>query len=284
VLSAYLQSQTVEPKFDQLSVTIPSCVLHDSYGFIWIGAQEGLIRYDGYQLKKYTQIPFDSTTLSINWVTAIKEDNIGNLWIGTLGGGLNYFDQKTEKFTHYQHHPENENTIGSNNITNLVVNEDGSLWIGTMDNGLVQMNKDSSRKAIFTRFNLDSGKKTRIPSGENFVLGLYKDHQGMLWIGTMQGGLKRLNPETAEITHFKYDPDDPSSLNDNTVSSICEDDFGNIWIGTGHITEKDGGGLNKFVRNTEQFISYKHDPRDPVSLCSNRISSMVIDRQNILWI
>ena len=51
-------------RFDELGpIVIPNCVLQDSYGFIWIGAQEGLIKYDGYKIKRYTQIPFDSTTL-----------------------------------------------------------------------------------------------------------------------------------------------------------------------------------------------------------------------------
>ncbi|MEJ2637454.1 MAG: two-component regulator propeller domain-containing protein [Calditrichia bacterium] len=102
-----LPAQFIESKFDKLPpVVVPNCVFQDSYGFIWIGAQEGLIRYDGYHLKKYTQIPYDSTSLSINWINVIREDSLGNLWIGTTGGGLNYFNQKTEKFIHYIHHPD----------------------------------------------------------------------------------------------------------------------------------------------------------------------------------
>ncbi len=62
--------------------------------------------------------------------------------------------------------------------------------------------------------------------------------------------------------------------------------MGNIWIGTGHriLTEAAGNGLNKLDPNTKQFIHYKHDPEDPSSICSNNISSLLIDNEGILWI
>jgi ligand-binding sensor domain-containing protein len=98
LLNSSSLSQVVEPQFDYLPIGMPMCVLHDSRGFIWIGGQVGLYRYDGYELKYYSRVPFDSTSLSTNWVMTIKEDFQGNLWIGTNGGGLNYFDQRTETF------------------------------------------------------------------------------------------------------------------------------------------------------------------------------------------
>jgi len=94
-----LSSQNIESKFESLSpIETPFCIIQDSFGFIWIGAQSGLLKYDGYDYKLYTQIPFDTTSLSVTWVSVIKEDRKGNLWVGTWGGGLNYFDQRTDKF------------------------------------------------------------------------------------------------------------------------------------------------------------------------------------------
>ena len=67
LIQIYAQQNTI--KFDKIGpIIIPNCIMQDSYGFIWIGAQEGLIRYDGYNFKRYTNIPFDSTSLSNNWV------------------------------------------------------------------------------------------------------------------------------------------------------------------------------------------------------------------------
>jgi hypothetical protein len=59
-----------------------------------MGAQEGLIRYDGYNFKRFANISFNSTSLLNVWVTCFEEDNEGNLWIATWGDGLNYFDQE----------------------------------------------------------------------------------------------------------------------------------------------------------------------------------------------
>jgi ligand-binding sensor domain-containing protein len=259
-------------------------VLQDSYGFIWIGDQGGLVKYDGYKLKRYTQIPFDSNSLSNNWVIEIKEDIKGNLWVGTWNGGLNYFDQKTQKFYHFVHEKNNPNSISSNTILSILVNDDGSLWLGTLNQGLIYMKIDSNGNTSYRNYNLNIDPNPPVRSGDNFVLDLYKDRHGKIWIGTIRGGLKLLDPTTGELTHYKNDPDNPTSISSNIVSSICEDDFGNLWIGTGHFLITEGNGLNKFDLNTKQFIHYKQDPQDPYSICSNNISSLLIDSEGILWI
>jgi len=285
LLSTSLYAQFVEPKFDKITpVLISFCVLQDSYGFIWIGDEGGLIKYDGYKLKRFTQIPFDSTSLSNKWVMAIKEDKKGNLWVGTRGGGLNYFDQRTEKFTRFMHDKNNPNSISSNTIFSILVNDDGSLWLGTLDQGLIYMKIDSNGATKYKKYNLNSDTKQNAKSGENFVLDIYKNKQGKLWIGTMEGGLKLLDPLTEELTHFKHELDNPTSISSNTVSSICEDKLGNLWIGTGHRMLGEGNGLNKLDPNTKEFIHYKHDSEDQSSLCSNNISSLLIDSEGILWI
>ena len=67
-LTVTMHAQYTNLKFDKIGpIVIPNCVLQDSYGFTWIGAQEGLIKYDGYDFERYTQVPFDSTSLSNNF-------------------------------------------------------------------------------------------------------------------------------------------------------------------------------------------------------------------------
>ena len=124
-----LQAQTISPKFEHIPIALSFCFLQDSNGFLWVGSQEGLARYDGYNLKFYTNIPFDSTSISNNWVPVIKEDKNGNLWVGTWGGGLNCFNQRTEKFTRFLQETNNSNTITCKNISSIIVNDDGTLWI-----------------------------------------------------------------------------------------------------------------------------------------------------------
>jgi signal transduction histidine kinase/ligand-binding sensor domain-containing protein/DNA-binding response OmpR family regulator len=284
LLSTPLSAQFVEPKFDEIKpLLVPKCLFQDSYGFIWIGDEGGLVKYDGYNLKRYDHIPFDSTSMSNRFVNAISEDKKGNLLIGTMGG-LNYFDLKTETFTHYKHDKDNPNTIMSNLIEKIIVNDDGSLWIGTQDKGLIYMNMDRNGIATFKNYDLNVMPDPPVLSGDNYILDLFKDSKGILWIGTIEGGLKSLDPLTDEITHYRHEPDNPNSISSNIVSSICEDDSGNLWIGTGTWVITEGNGLNKFDPDRKQFTHYYHDPDDPSSLCSNNIMSLIIDKEGVLWL
>ncbi|NIT59722.1 MAG: hypothetical protein GWN00_26925, partial [Aliifodinibius sp.] len=110
------------------------------------------------------------------------------------------------------------------------------------------------------------------------------DSRNKLWIGTIEGGLTVLDPETDRLQNFKHEPGNPTSLSSNTVSSICEDEFGNIWVGTGHFAWPYGRGLNKLDPNTGRFLHYRHDPDDPSSISSDNISSLLIDRDGVFWI
>lgn len=277
-----LWPQKMAPKIERIPAVVPQCIIQDTYGFIWIGDQEGLLRYDGYNLKRYKQVPFDTTSLSANFIFDIQEDSKGNLWIATMGGGLNYFDQKTEKFTHYKHNLNAQNSLGGNSISKIIVNEDRSLWLAVFQNGFTHMGWNSDGHAVYTRYTAEE----KIPSHiEHYgILDMHIDDQGFLWLGTVGLGLQRLNIATGEIKSYKHNPNNPSSISHNMVSSICEDDSGNLWLGTGFIHFKTGGGLNMFDRKTEQFTYYRHNPDNPSSLGSDIIKDVFVDRNNNLWV
>jgi len=280
IFTSILSSQTSELNFDKLTIAIPHCVIQDRYGFIWIGSQEGLIRYDGYNLKKYRNIPFDSTSLSATWIKTLAEDKAGNLWVGTYGGGLNYFDQKRECFTHFNLGSEDDSTISAKLITKIIVNEDGSLWIGTMEYGLFYARADSSGTLKFVHFDLTENPSQNGAEKKIWILDLFKDDRNCLWIGTQAQGLKKLDINTGKITHFTNDPNDPFSINHNAVSALCGDSLDNIWIGTGEETLGSGGGLDVYERESGQF---RHFRNDSASVIPDRIYPLLIDRRGMLW-
>ncbi len=218
IISFPLNSHSKDLNFDVLPVVTARCVFHDSFGFIWIGTYGGLLRYDGYNLKQYSNIPFDSTSLSNNCVIAINEDKTGNLWIGTFGGGLNYFDRRTEIFTHFNSRSMDNM---SNIISKIVVNDNGSLWLGSMNNGLVLLRKDQSGIFQATNFSLTDETTTKLNLSTNAVLDIYKDNEGIIWIASGAEGLIKFNPQTEEIEKYKHDPDNPTSISSNTLSCIC---------------------------------------------------------------
>ena len=83
---------------DGLSQHDVSCILQDSYGFIWIGTYDGLNRFDGYNVENYSSLSKNPESISGNRIICLFEDSQKRLWIGTDGEGLNYFDLRTERF------------------------------------------------------------------------------------------------------------------------------------------------------------------------------------------
>lgn len=282
-ISAPSNSQSTDLDFDVLPVVTARCVFHDSFGLIWIGTYGGLLRYDGYNLKQYSNIPFDSTSLSNNWVMAIEEDSTGNLWIGTFGGGLNYFNRRTGVFERYNSRTMNQM---SDMISKINVNDNGSLWIGSIDNGINLFRNDNSGRAQITNFPLTDESDTELIQPNNGVLDLYKDKNGIIWIGSVSQGLIKFNPQTDEMIKYTHDPENSNCISFNTVSCITGDDSDYLWIGTGHpsIPPGYGNGLNMFNRKTGEFKHFIHNNSDKNSICSNTISSLLIDKNGTLWI
>jgi ligand-binding sensor domain-containing protein len=77
-----LTGQTRNMVFENISgfaTPIKSQIIQDKQGFLWVGTQGGLVRYDGYKMKSYTTVKGDSTSLSSNSVNALAEDNSGRI-------------------------------------------------------------------------------------------------------------------------------------------------------------------------------------------------------------
>lgn len=258
---------TIEDGLSQSSIF---CILQDSKGFIWIGTEDGLNKYDGYNFKWYKNVLGSPESLSLNYIKAICEDRSGYLWIGTYGGGLNRFNHGKNQFTHYKFSPGSSDCLVDNFVNSVYEDRKGTLWIGT-ENGL---NEFDPEKEIFVSYRANPGEPASL-SGSR-VICIYEDRAGVLWMGT-NNGLNKLNRETGQFTSYQHDPDNPHSLSHNFVNSICEDKNGNLWVGT-------QDGLNKFDREKEVFFPLKHNPNNPRSLIHNYVKSVYEDRGGSLWV
>ncbi len=109
-----------EPIFEHITIEdgLPEnsvrCILQDHLGYMWFGTQNGLVKYDGYNMTVYQPDPDDSLSISHRQIQTIYEDKSGTLWIGTRYGGLNRFNRATETFTNYLHNPDDSTSINSN--------------------------------------------------------------------------------------------------------------------------------------------------------------------------
>ncbi|MCG6913487.1 hypothetical protein LJE86_06180, partial [bacterium BMS3Abin03] len=124
---------------DGLPINSVSCMIQDHFGYLWLGTTNGLVKYDGYNMKIYQPNSGDSFSISGEMIRSIYEDKKGTLWIGTRFGGLNSFDRKTEKFIRYD-----TASIANSFVYCIDEDRDGNILTGTM-NGLKLLNPQTKK-------------------------------------------------------------------------------------------------------------------------------------------
>jgi diguanylate cyclase (GGDEF)-like protein len=266
------------PRFGRLSLdeglssSSVLCILQDSRGFLWLGTEAGLNRYDGNGFVHYRHDPETPGSLPHDYILDIVEDPSGDLWIATDGGGLGLWNHRTDSFSSFTKENTAPDGLTSNAVRTLRFDADGLLWIGTRDGGLISYDPvDESWRS----FRHDPDDPTSLAN--DAVYAIWIDDDGTTWVGT-DGGLCRFDPTAATFTRFRNDPDVATSLSDDWVRTILRDRNGHLWIGTWH------AGLNRFDPSTSRFIRYRHDPDDPRSLSNDRVRVIFEDRAGRLWI
>ncbi|MBL1212247.1 MAG: hypothetical protein HND52_02715 [Ignavibacteriae bacterium] len=270
-----------ENKFDFEHISLESglsqgtinTIFQDSKGFMWFGTEEGLNRYDGYEMKVFKNIPGDSTSLSANYVWSICEDSLGYIWVGIYGGGLSRYDPEYNSFKNYFHN-ENDSTSLSNNVVERVhVDKNNNLWVGTYGGGLNKFDysTDNFSKIILQKLGENNLAKEKIFS-------LCEDADGNIWIGTDGAGLIKLNRHGKVIKHYFNDPQNKFSLNNDIIPTMLCDDNGILWVGTY------GNGLNKFDPRKEKFYNTNNSVHPFDNLSGKIILSLLRDSQGKIWI
>lgn len=193
-------------------------LFQDSKGYIWIGTQEGLVRYDGANFLLFTKDKYPG--LREDFIEDIAEDKERNIWVATKGGGASRFDGKT--FLTY----DTTNGLASNSVSAITVGRDGTIWFGT-EGGLSRLKTDS-----LTSFKIDAGK------GTQNIFALLEDREGNLLVGGGQPGLYM----------FKDDSIYTLPLEGAYVTAICERNAGDVILGTssGKLFSYQRGQIQKF--------------------------------------
>src|SRR5262249_22943486 len=156
--------------------TVVEAIAQDSAGFIWIGTQGGLARYDGYHYKNYLPTPGDPKALPDGYVRSLIAAPDG-LWVGTDSNGLARFDTATETFTTWR--PDVRGKRGPRSATVFAMaNTTGGLWIGG-DAGLDYFDTTAN---TFAPIPLET-QKTRSPIVRRVIV----DRAGTVWVATDGG-------------------------------------------------------------------------------------------------
>jgi signal transduction histidine kinase/ligand-binding sensor domain-containing protein/CheY-like chemotaxis protein len=237
----------VDDGLPQSSVT---SIIRTRDGYIRLGTEEGLVRFDGVGLTTFDKTNVEPIRNS--HITVLYEDRGGNLWIGTYGDGLTCINMKDGKFFTYKKEEGIKQGLADNIVNDIYEDIEGDMWIGT-DRGLNRM-----KNGKFITYTIHHGLAA------NTVNAIYEDRQGNLWFGTEKGLNWIKNREHSPIQAGL-------KLSNSAIKSIYEDREGNLWIGT-----KRGLGRLK----DGKFIPFAGDD----NLFSSIVSSITEDRHGNLWI
>ncbi|MFN3872461.1 MAG: two-component regulator propeller domain-containing protein [Ignavibacterium sp.] len=252
----------------------------DSKGNLWIGTiGGGLIQFEPStgKFSNYQYSLNDLSSISDNEIFSVCVDNFDNVWIGSPQKGLSKFSPSKARFELFK--PENFSIkdVPANDITAIFIDELNQVWLGTKGNGIFVYQLNQNFYPTVLLFNLRKDENGWL--GSNYITSILKDKEGVIWIGTLAGGINKFDPRTKKIEIFKTNPDDPNSISNNYINTIFEDSEGYIWIGTS------AGGVNRFDKQTKTFKRFVYNPRgsNNSSVNSPEITCIAEDKNGNLW-
>jgi PAS domain S-box-containing protein len=256
-------------------------------GYLWLGTQEGLVRFDGVKFDVYDKS--NTKEIRTNFVSCLLVGRDSTLWVGTKGGGVCSYKRGVFR------NISTCDTLPGNSISSLLETRDGTIWIGTIGYGLTCYKNGEFKKftgadapAYKSIYGLcedrdgnvwigaprgltkhRDGKFTIYGSAQGFqggsVMTIHEDRSGVLWLGLSDSGL--VSYGNGVFTRYTT----KDGLTSNSLMSLCDDLDGNLWIGTY------GGGLVRMSGHT--FSAYGMDD----GLTSDVVNAVLVDNEGSLW-
>jgi signal transduction histidine kinase/ligand-binding sensor domain-containing protein/CheY-like chemotaxis protein len=247
-----------------------SSTFQDSEGQLWFLSQEGLNRYNGWELENYRYSLTNSGSISSDEVTGITEDKDGVIWVSTIGGGLNSYDRVKNSFREFPLDIGSSRSPLSPDVHSLFTDSEGLIWIG-YENAFSSLNPQTKE---FVHYIPDSL--------EVEVLGVVNDfaesENGTVWAAALGGGLIRIDKMGKSISLLRNDKNDESSIASNELTSVEVDSEGNVWVGTFE------SGVSVLSASDGLFINFRHDSSDLRSLSSDKVYDIHLDSQETVWV
>ncbi len=269
-----------EPENPQsISHNLTASIAEDNSGILWIRTGKGINTYNR-ETGQFNAWEHDENGVysleSFHSFRTLLIDNEGIIWFGLQNQGVHNLIIRNNTFKLQQHDPDHPNSLNNNFITSIYQDTSGVLWIGT-EEGLNRgfPANDPDDPPAWHLYTHDPDNPTSISS--NRIRTIYRDRQGILWIGTVHGGLNKYietGDRQGQFEHFDFDTSDIEYY--NAADLILEDQAGNFWIGTPL-------GLYLFDRESEIFYPYRPDANNPDSMISVQINSMAEDRNGAIW-
>ena len=260
-----LVREEISPQFRALNgLYITDMLKRDNV--IWITTNHGLFRFDPYQQKMDVY-----TNLSHEFLSSLALTSDNRLLVGSLFG-VNVYDDATDGFSVWN---TASNPPLRSDFVHCLLMDKGLIWVGTESGGIAKL---VPRQLLLQNYVHTASPASISP---NPVNAMYVEPDGTLWVGTVEGGLNRMEGEKEGRSEgekgFRHFTKENSALSHNSVSALVADGKGRLWAGTW------GGGLN--VVDLASKTVYKVEMPAEAARLTNYIGALAYDATNdALWI
>ena len=288
-----------------LSQSSALAITQDETGFIWIGTQDGLNRFDGFSFKVYRNESDNANTISSNFVQALATGEHGTLWVGTREG-LNRYDAKTDRFERISIGEKGQPALSraQSEIFALEPDGHGGVWVACLK-GLYHLSADGvssaytikdTKKALpgirqmllldnqlwvssnYGLYRVDKETKTLVRTTDlPEAWALTTDNQKRLWVGNSRGLYRITSSNGAHLLEKMELPANNQAF--PGVRALKVDQNEQLWIGT----NDDGLWSIDIAKPKVQLHKYRHKEYNPNSILSDQIFQIFEDRQGVIW-
>ena len=286
-----------------LSQNTVFAIQQDQLGFIWVGTQEGLNRYDGKTFTIYRPQKKDNNSLFSSYIRSLFVDSIGMLWIGG-NKGISCYNYKRENFTNYPLPVK----PGEWFISSITTDKSNTIWLASNTGEIYYQDRKEMKFLPFhynvSKKNFENIQQLMFIEGDLYLAtdkGVYKIDKGFdnakaihpetinsrinsmvlqnnnLWLASEVEGLFCLNISNGNIGRYKHEAQGSGSLVDNDVRSMALDQDNNLWVGTFR-------GLSIFDPSHTSFSNFEHHTEKDYSLSQNSVRCIFKDKQNGMWL
>ena len=255
-------------KIDSADVSEPRTLYQDHQGFIWIGTDSGLYRYDGYEYLHFQHQANIPNSLPHDTVTSILEDKQQHLWVATFNG-LALFEQKSLSFRTYFPLDLQEGAQQNRQIRKIASDSQNGLWLATR-RGLQHFDLNTKKFRIYRHNPAEPNSLAR-----DNIDTLVSDAHGGLWAATWPGGIDYLPAGSSSFEHYQINTADNPELNKN-VRALLIDSKNNLWLGT------EAGIFRQpldqpWMQNQKQALPVLDNSQN------FRVHQFIEDNANIIW-
>lgn len=260
-------SESIVPFSDDWRI---SCLQADG-DFLWIGSNRGLFRYyrQTKTMKRYRYSSHREGMLSQAYITDMKLTSDGSLVVSTFNG-LNVYDRESDTFSFIRRVENSEERGLNSNVIVCLFTDGQDIWAGTQDGGVNLLYL--SRRLEVSRLGDIPWKLS--PGRTPQISAVTEDKKGNLWIGTIEGGLYRMNPQTESVQHYAFTPHSSTSILSNNVNGILIDSDNHLWAYTW------GAGISELDLNKPHSAFRQHSNGEVPGLEDDFIMSAVEDSVN----